>query len=127
MGVYDARCRKCGKVTEYYQSAARCYETPECCGESMEKVILTAPMGWVEKIEYTSPIDGRPILTKQDRLNDLARNGCRPWEGIEQEQKEASRRAAYEEQKQDKEIETAVVEAWQTLTPEKQAVLSESA
>ena len=81
-------------------------------------------MGHVVNIHYTSPIDGRPITTKQARINDLKANNCRPWQGLEEERKEAKRRAAYEEEKQDKALEKSVVEAWRQLTPEKQAALS---
>jgi len=45
---------------------------------------------------------------------------------MEQEQKEAARRAAYKEQADDAALEKTVVDAWQTLTPEKQAALSEA-
>lgn len=127
MPVYEARCKECGKIQDYYQSAANRHDTPFCCGFQTEKVILTPPMGYCENIHYQSPISGRPITTKQERIEDLKRSNSRPWEGLEQEQKEAARRAAYDEQKADAAIEKSVVEAWQTLTPEKQAVLSEAA
>lgn len=126
MPVYESRCNECGKVHEYYQSAAKCYETPLCCGYQTQKVILTAPYGNVDIPAYQSPISGRWINSRRERNEDLKRNDCRPWEGLEQEQKEAARRAAYDEQKQDAAIEKSVVEAWQTLTPEKQAALAEA-
>lgn len=127
MPCYEARCNQCGKVQDYYQSAANCHITPECCGQLTEKVILTAPYGVVDIPAYVSPVSGKWINSRRERAEDLKRADCRPWEGLEQEQKEAARRAHYEEQAQDKAIESAVVEAWQTLTPEKQAVLSEAA
>lgn len=127
MPVYEAKCSQCGTVTDYYQSVANCMKTPECCGHSMTKVILTAPMGYVENIEYQSPIDGRPITTKQARLDDLARNNCRPWEGLDQEVKVAQSRAKEEEKKADKAIEDSVVSAWNSLEPEKRRVLETAA
>ena len=126
MPVYEARCNQCGKIQDYIRRAENYLDTPECCGQKTEKVILSAPMGWVENIAYTSPIDGRPITTKQARIEDLRRNNARPWESLEQEQKEAKRRAAYEEAKQDAALEKVVTDAWQQLSPEKQAILSDA-
>ena len=125
MPVYESRCNECGVIHEYYQTAAKCRETPFCCGVQTEKVILTAPYGQVDIPAYVSPVSGKWINSRRERTEDLKRTDSRPWEGLEQEKKEAARRQAYEEEKQDKAIEKAVVDAWQTLTPEKQAVLSE--
>jgi len=122
--IYESRCNSCGKLYEYIKPAAQYLDSPFCCGVRTEKVILNAPMGHVVNIYYTSPIDGKPITTKQARINDLRANNCRPWQGLEEERKEAKRRAAYEEEKQDKALEKSVVEAWRQLTPEKQALLS---
>jgi hypothetical protein len=102
MPVYESVCRKCGKVHDYIRPVSGYMDTPDCCGEKTQKVILSAPMGYVENIHYTSPIDGRPITTKQARIEDLRRSGSRPWEGIEQETKVARQRAAEEEKAQDK-------------------------
>lgn len=44
--------------------------------------------------EYHSPIDGSLIDSRKKRNQDLQRSGSRPWEGIEQENKEAERRRA---------------------------------
>lgn len=41
--------------------------------------------------DYESPIDGRLVSGRRQRRNDLARSGCRPYEGREQEQKEAAK------------------------------------
>ena len=127
MPVYESRCNECGKVHEYYQPASNYRDTPFCCGYQTEKVILTAPYGQVDIPAYTSPISGKWINSRRERIEDLKRNDARPWEGMEQEQKEAARRAAYAEQKEDSALEKSVVDAWQTLTPEKQAVLADAA
>ena len=123
MPVYEAKCHECGTVHSYYQTVDNRHETPECCGAKTEKVILNAPVGRVENIFYTSPIDGRPITTKQERIEDLKRNNSRPWEGMEQERKEAQRRAAYEEQKQDAKLEKAIEQTIKELPDHKKAVL----
>lgn len=123
MPVYEASCRICGKVQDYIRPVAQCMDTPECCGEKTQKVILSAPMGYVENIEYTSPIDGRPITTKHARLDDLARNNCRPWEGMEQETKVAKQRAVSEERALDAKLETTIGETFAALPPEQKRVL----
>lgn len=121
--IYESRCNSCGKLYEYIKPAAQYLESPFCCGERTQKVILNAPMGHVVNIHYTSPIDGRPITTKQARINDLKANNCRPWEGLEQEKKVAQERKKYEEKIEDKKLEAAAVQAWQSLKPEQRKVL----
>ena len=121
--IYESRCNSCGKLYEYIKPAAQYLESPFCCGERTQKVILNAPMGHVVNIHYTSPIDGKPITTKQARINDLRANNCRPWEGLEQEKKVAQERKAYEEKVEDKKLEAAAVQAWQSLKPEQRKVL----
>jgi hypothetical protein len=127
MPCYEALCHVCGKVQDYYRPASDYLNTPYCCGKKTEKVILTAPYGVVDIPAYQSPISGKWINSRRERTEDLKRNDCRPWENMEQETKEAARRAKYEEEKQDKAIEKSVVDAWQQLTPEKQAILKDAA
>lgn len=127
MPVYQSKCAKCGMVHEYIRKIAECLDTPICCGEKTKKVILTAPMGWVENIAYTSPIDGRPITTKQARIEDLKRNNCRPWEGMEQEKKEASRRADIEEKAFDAKLEKTIGETFAAMPSEKKRALESAA
>lgn len=124
MPIYESICFRCGKAHEYYQTAENCYKTPDCCGVPTEKRILTAPFGQVDIPAYVSPVSGKWINSRRERTEDLKRTNSRPWEGMEQEQKESDRQKAYQEAKEDAAIERSVVEAWQTLTPEKQAVLS---
>lgn len=75
MPIYSYICHA-GHAFERYLPLDE-YSAPQMCecGEASDKRI-TAPMIRVEKIEYESPIDGRPITTKQARIEDLARNGC---------------------------------------------------
>lgn len=126
MPVYESLCHVCGKVQDYYQSAANCYDTPTCCGAKTEKVIMTAPYGQVDIPAYVSPVSGKWINSRRERTEDLKRTNSRPWEGMEQETKEADRQKAYQEAKEDAKLEKAVVEAWQSLTPEKQASLADA-
>ncbi len=72
---------------------------------------------------YQSPIDGRTIESRKQRTEDLKRNGSRPWEGLEQEKKEASRHIQYEEQKKEKILDRVAHEAFAELSPSKQDAL----
>ncbi len=53
------------------------------------------------------------------RRNDLKRMGCRPWEGVEAEKKEAARQAAHEERQSDRKLDEAARRAYYQLSPEK--------
>lgn len=102
---------------------------PDCeCGAKTKRVILSAPMGYVHFPAaggqgYVSTVSGKFIDTKRAREDDLKRHGCRPYEGFEQEQKEANRKNAYEEKKADVKLEAAVSTAYHQLSPEKRKVL----
>lgn len=50
------------------------------CGLQAQKHFFSAPIGRVERIEYRSPIDGRPITTKYGRIEDMARHNCVEYE-----------------------------------------------
>lgn len=67
---------------------------------------------------YESPIDGRWIEGRRDRRNDLARSGCRPYEGREQEQKEANKVTAARERQMDQLAEKMAHRAWD-MAPER--------
>ena len=121
--IYEARCHECGKIHEYIRRAENYLDTPTCCGVRTEKVILSAPMGFVSHIEYTSPIDGRPITTKQARIEDLRRNNARPWEGMEQEVKVAQERAKAEEKAFDSKLEQTISGVYSSLPSEQRQAL----
>lgn len=73
MPTYDARCYKCQYVIEYVRSMAECHDTPDCprCGGGTEKVILTAPQGFVKgSIEpFYSMVDGS-LINSQHALSE---------------------------------------------------------
>ena len=48
MPIYEARCKRCQKETVYTARVENMYQTPMCCGQPMEKVILTPPLGVVD-------------------------------------------------------------------------------
>jgi hypothetical protein len=53
---------------------------------------------------YVSPVTGKLVDGRKARREDLKRHGCRPYEGREQETKEARRRVAYAEAAQERSI-----------------------
>jgi hypothetical protein len=61
---------------------------------------------------YESPIDGRWIEGRRARRDDLARSNCRPWEGREQEEKEAAKRRSENERRLDNLAERMAHRAW---------------
>jgi len=71
-----------------------------------------APIVWNDLPAYESPIDGRVIDGRRQRRNDLARSNCRPYEGRDQEQKEATRIQGYQEQREDRLAEKMAHVAW---------------
>lgn len=101
MPLHDHRCTKCGEMEERFialdqLSAVQLHE----CGGELERVFLRFPFAVVQDdICYDSPIDGRPITSKQARMEDLARGDCVPYEpGIreDQERRRAESEAALE-------------------------------
>ena len=82
-----------------------------------------APMVWGDLPEYTSPIDGRIINGRVQRREDLKRSGSRPWEGMEQERKEAARQQQYNDQHLERHAEESAFKAWYQLSPDKRRIL----
>lgn len=123
MPIYNARCSKCEKLEDYYQTIAERHHTPLCCGAGMEKVITKAAAVFGDLPDYTSPIDGRWISGKRQRTEDFKRNDARPWEGLAAEKKEAARRERYIEAKNEAHLDKSVNEAYYQLPPEKREIL----
>ena len=94
------------KVAEYHDG--------ECVfmDEAYFGVTNEAPMVIVDLPAYTSPIDGRVIDGRVARREDLKRNGCRPYEGLAQEKKEAARHQAYADQVADRRLEKTAGEVY---------------
>lgn len=81
MPLHDWRCTE-GHAFERY-IARDALDTPQFCdcGAVAERVFLKFPMAWVTgEIRYDSPIDGRPITSKRERDEDLARSNCVPYD-----------------------------------------------
>lgn len=121
MPIYEAACRKCGKYHEYIRPVSKCMETPECCGESTEKRILSSPMGIVDIPAYQSPATGKWITSRAERREDFKVSGCREWEGMESEKRQKAKDDAINAAKEDAALEHTVRQAWANLSPAKKA------
>lgn len=78
MPLHDVRCKQCAAVEERMIPLAD-LDKPQihACGGEMERVFFSFPYATVQAdICYDSPIDGRLITTKEQRLEDLARSNC---------------------------------------------------
>lgn len=71
-----------------------------------------APEVWDDLPGYESPIDGRWVEGRRARREDLKRHGCRPYEGREQEEREAKKYRAEQERKLDQLAEKMAHRAW---------------
>ena len=75
MPLYQIRCNKCSRSEEIYRSFARMDELPECCGESMERVISPV-MVMGDIAPYKSMIDGSIIQSRSRHREHLKDHGC---------------------------------------------------
>lgn len=125
MPIYDVLCPHCGNRDTMFRHVDERDDTPECCGASMERVI-SAPMIRPDIQPYQSPIDGRTINSRKQRMEDLKRSGCRPWEGIEVEKREAAKARAADEAAFDRKLEEGAAHVLSHMSAEKQAILKQS-
>lgn len=92
------------------------------CG-TQARLVIVAPMIRPDIPAYQSPIDGRAIESRRQRTEDFKRNNSRPWEGMEQEKKEAARHQQYADQKEEKVLDKVANEAYHELPPSKRDAL----
>ncbi len=129
MPLHDYRCFACGRVEEQFTPLSELRSTVRCsCGQAMERVFLVAPQMFISAdICYDSPVDGTPVTSKQKRIEDLARNGCIPYEpGMRQD---AERRRVEQERALERAIDSTVEETvskWPARKREKLAAELES-
>lgn len=83
-----------------------------------------APAVFGDLPAYESPASGRIIEGRRQRREDFKITNTRPFEGIEQEKKEAARRVAYEDAKFDRGLEDSVARAFYAMSPEKRRRLA---
>lgn len=75
MPIYDIICKKCEKKDSVFRKIAEYNDLPECCGETMSRVI-SAPFVPQEFQPYRSMIDGRMITDRGEHRRHLKANGC---------------------------------------------------
>jgi hypothetical protein len=71
-----------------------------------------APAVWNDLPAYESPVDGRVVDGRKQRRDDLARTHSRPYEGREQEEKEAAKIRAAREGQLDQLAEKIAHRSW---------------
>lgn len=72
---------------------------------------------------YQSPVTGLWVEGRRQRREDLKRTHSRPYEGREQELKEAARADRYADQKLDASLTKSVSEAFHQMSPQKRRIL----
>lgn len=82
-----------------------------------------APLVFGDLPSYRSPVNGQWIDGRVARREDLKRTGCRPWEGLDQEKKEAARQQGYADQKLEASLTKAASEALYQLPHQKREIL----
>lgn len=129
MPLYESECQDCGIVWDFFAEVDQRHRSPKCrvCS-GKTKLIISACAGVVRfpaagGHEYASPVTGKPITTERARREDLKRTGSRPYEGFEQESKEAKRIRDYAEKKSDVKLHDSVSRAYHQLSPAKRKVL----
>jgi putative FmdB family regulatory protein len=123
MPIYEYEC-KCGKEFDRYLPLSQYLDPQNCeCGKVALKVIRTAPMGFVQApVCYDSPIDGRPITSRAERMQDLARSGCIEYDP--EMRKDADRRVKEQEQALDKSVDDYVEREFATMPIRKKEALA---
>jgi hypothetical protein len=126
MPLYESECKICGKRHEYAAPVSLYRVTPSCCGEPTVKRVFTSPytvMDIAPWEPYQSPSTGKWITSKRERRADLKQSGCREWEGIGSEARQAARNRQYEEEARDQKLEQAAIKAYKDLPESKKALL----
>lgn len=123
MPIYAMRCRACGSEQDIFRKIAEMdRDLPMCCEQPMQRRVC-APVVFGDVPGYESPVTGQWIEGRAARRDDLARHGCRPWEGMDQERKYAAEAKRQIEAKDEKELDDAARTAWNTLKPAERRAL----
>ncbi len=79
---------------------------------ALQRARIDAPFVQADLPPYESPIDGHIVDGRRARREDLKRSGCRPYEGFDQEKKEADKVQAANERQMDQLAEKMAHRAW---------------
>lgn len=123
MPLYEYECA-CGVRETAFRHVDERNEAPQHCGKDMARIISPA-MVRPDITPYQSPIDGRAITSRKQRIEDLKRNGCRPWEGMEAEKAHAETQRKHEEAKSDEKLRRNVANVLNNMDAEKQRALTQ--
>lgn len=125
MPVYRYGCKKCDHEEDGFRTIDERHDSPLCCGDRM--YIVICPSYVQDDIPaYLSPTTGRVIGSRTARRDDLKRSRSRPYEGYEQESKEAARQRSYADAKFDKTLTDTAHKVWHEMPPSKRAILDGS-
>lgn len=115
MPLYEYECRQCWAILTDFRQVAQCDDPgPLCCNAHSRKIISRSSI--IPPMEpYQSPVDGRVINSRAQRRDDLARHGCRPYEGLHDERIEAARQRDYAEQKTEEQVERIAESVYREL------------
>lgn len=83
-----------------------------------------APLVFGDLPGYQSQATGAWVEGRRARREDLKASGCRPWEGLQIEQQEASRQKAYASEREDAALTKTASESFYQLSPSKRALLT---
>ena len=128
MPLYSFHCPECGKRETAFRKIADRDMVPICYHDDTRRYmvrVVEAPAVQTDLPGYQSPIDGRWIEGRRARTEDLKRNGCRPWEGMESERKEAIKRADAADAEFGQKIEAGVAEVYNGMSAESQRALQQ--
>ena len=107
MPVYAFKCPDGHSFDRYLRVAN--YDDPQTCdcGKVAERMICAPMFAFVQQdVCYDSPIDGRPVTTRQQRIDDMKRAGCIEYDpGMKQDH---ARRLQEQEAQLDRSVETYV-------------------
>lgn len=78
--IYEFECLLCRVREDHYRTVGERNDAPEHHNQAMRRVITAPTIHVGMDINYASPIDGRPVTSKQARIEDLARSGCVEYE-----------------------------------------------
>lgn len=128
MPLYTFKCPDCGALDRVFRKVAERNQAPVCqhgaIGHYMQRIV-EAPAVQADLPGYTSPIDGRWVEGRRARTEDLKRNQCRPWEGMDVERKEAVKRTEAADAEFGKKIEAGVAEVYNGMSAESQRALAQ--
>lgn len=88
MPTYTYECGECKTIFTKFSTMREHRNSTECrCGNIAGQIIISAPMMIIpQDCYYESPIDGRPITNRKQRIEDMARSGCIEYDpGVRQD------------------------------------------